>query len=250
MIKKLFGVLLLIGVIFSFEVYQKGAPLRELEITVHIQAGNSLGSGFIIGPNYILTNKHVVGSSKFIDISDYQGKKQKAEVVYSHPLFDVVVLRTSNINRNQASLYCREPIFGQDVNVVGRTEYISWGITPMVVSSNMFKMPDPLEELQSQFTLGPNRLVLNGQISFGASGSPVFIKDSTVVIGMVTYLMKSMVDKSHLNFTAAISSQDLCSWLDANKVEYNRYNLPTTLDILGYFGYNNGITNNTKEMMK
>src|SRR5579862_5706163 len=67
----------------------------NMKSVYEIKADSEFGTGFKIGPHYVVTCAHVVGLSKTAVVRDYLGKEIKAEVVAIDPApEDVAILKT------------------------------------------------------------------------------------------------------------------------------------------------------------
>lgn len=224
----------------------------KLSVSKLILTKDGLGSGVAISDKYILTNHHVVQDFKNVQYEGSDDIIHDAIVKYVNPNIDIVLLESKDPIENHANISCRAPEFGQEVSIVGRIEYMKWILTPAIVVSNEFA--DGLERYQDALKdiLGKNFIILNAYVSFGASGSPVFYKDGTTVIGIVATLFNSKETNENMAKSGVVSMEDVCPWLDENKIEYNQdiwLNEPfyTHVDFKAIPGYINELKDNYRE---
>jgi len=88
---------------------QAAALARKVEAsTVRIvgQGCNAIqeGSGFVVAPNYVLTNAHVVAGVRSPQVQQQNGPSQSATTVLFDPRMDVAVLRVGNTPGNPLPL--------------------------------------------------------------------------------------------------------------------------------------------------
>lgn len=216
--------------------------LNKLKMAVLIRLDDSNGSGVRITPDYVITNHHVVGDSKKVKVINYKNEIEDGEVVLIHPYVDIAVIKLEKPNYNYARLYCYPPIFGQNVYAVGRSEFINLGFTPLRVSSNWFNFPSTEADKKVQDTAGPNRLLLTGRVTFGSSGSGIFMFDNSV-IGIADLIMTSRKTHDTMNFTVAVSMEDICEWLEENDIPFKKSFTPNLSAMMKSIGYSNGYTN-------
>ena len=78
----------------SGEVALEAAVQRAAPSVVEVKTGDGQGSGVIVQPQgLIITNAHVVGSSRRVEVIDSSGASMSADVVVSDEFQDLAVLR-------------------------------------------------------------------------------------------------------------------------------------------------------------
>lgn len=80
----------------SFNSVIASARDSVVEIEGRSCGGIGVGSGFIVAPNYIVTNAHVVAGMRYPYVQDIDGR-HSAEVVAFNPDLDIAVLRTDRL---------------------------------------------------------------------------------------------------------------------------------------------------------
>lgn len=101
-----------------------------------IYSGNSIGSGFAIGPNAVVTNAHVVDDADDILLQSYEGKTYRADVHLIDETLDLAVLRV-----HDADFVPLEPgdcdalKIGDDIYAIGAPQSMSYTLTKGVISN-------------------------------------------------------------------------------------------------------------------
>ena len=94
-IKVLLSLIIVVAVLFastlSADAIGFDAEMAYGSVFV-IYSGNSLGSGFAVGPNCIVTNAHVINNPRDITVETYEGDKYKASVLGMNERQDIAVL--------------------------------------------------------------------------------------------------------------------------------------------------------------
>jgi S1-C subfamily serine protease len=95
---------------------------RMAPAVVVVEAGSSRGSGFFVGPDTILTNVHVVGSSSSVTVGLTDGNSVPARVESTSPAFDIAVLRLGSAPAGQVTIPIGTSLaarVGQEVYAIG-----------------------------------------------------------------------------------------------------------------------------------
>jgi serine protease Do len=163
------------GALDDLESAQEALYARIQPSVVLISDGNGFGSGFFVSANgLVLTNAHVVGKAKQVDVVTADGTKLRGEVVerggddVDLALVQVPLTRTPPLRFARGELRV-----GQWVGAVGHGMGGIWAFTTGMIS-NVYPVGDARPIFQTQIPLNP-----------GNSGGPVFDKRGEVV-GIVT----------------------------------------------------------------
>lgn len=133
-------------------------------------AGKGHGSGFLISDNLVLTNHHVVGDSKSVNVKFGNGVELIGTVVASNSAKDVAIVKLDALLPKHFKLNVNIPTVGSDVYAIGTpvdaTLYstVSKGIVSGIREENFKKL------IQSDVNIQP-----------GNSGGPLLDKNGTVV---------------------------------------------------------------------
>jgi S1-C subfamily serine protease len=148
--------------------------------------GLSTGSGFALDARTIVTNKHVVDSSRSLQLLTYDGRDVAARTASTADLADLAVVRTAEDLPSSPTLAEDDPAPGDPVTVVG---YPEGGRLTVTKGSVIGTATDPLHENLGEV------LVTDAPVEPGSSGSAA-LDDSGRVIGVV--YAKTSTDKSLL----------------------------------------------------
>ncbi|TJX14957.1 trypsin-like serine protease [Tissierella creatinini] len=148
------------------------APEDLYQSIVVIVSGNSLGSGFFLENNLIITNAHVIDNKNRVYVSLYKGDTYIAELVDISRQLDIAVLRIDNLNIPFLSIAKEEDIsIGEDVYAIGAPNNMAYTLTKGVLSAKDRQVGN-IGYIQT-----------DASINSGNSGGPL-VNDSGKVIGM------------------------------------------------------------------
>jgi S1-C subfamily serine protease len=148
--------------------------------------GLSTGSGFALDARTLVTNKHVVDSSRSLQLLTYDGRDIAAQTASTAGLADLAIVRTAEDLPSAPTLAAADPAPGDPVTVVG---YPEGGRLTVTEGSVIGTTTDPLHENLGEV------LVTDAPVEPGSSGSAA-LNDAGEVIGVV--YAKTSTDKSLL----------------------------------------------------
>ncbi len=173
---------------FAERIYEQAAP-SVFVILIKDANGTttSLGSGFLIGKNRLVTNFHVVGSGAiFIKLGVIE---VPASVENIDPINDLAIVHTSaSIGASPLTLSSGKPSPGENVFVIGNPEGLEKSISTGIISATRDIEDRPL-------------LQITAPISHGSSGGPVLNSVGEVIgisVGMLT-------EGQNLNFAVPVA---------------------------------------------
>lgn len=144
--------------------------MRTSVVTVF--SGSGHGSGFLIsGDGYVLTNEHVVGGARFVNVRFMTGREVAGEVVRVNKVRDVSLIKLEKDNYPFLPLGESAKLnIGDEVYSIGTplSEDLSQTVTKGIVSS--FRIKDEIRYLQSDVNIHP-----------GNSGGPLVSARAGVV---------------------------------------------------------------------
>ncbi len=193
---------------------QADRPYPSSAVMVEVPGG--MGSGFYIGDDVVITAAHVINgveprhgvlvSTSRNDLpADFLG----AGILWKSGNLDVAALKLSNVpdDMNSAKLACREPIVGEQVEVVGNPlgqEFLhTWGRVSGVTRTDS----------DDDAIITP----IDVMVSSGNSGGPVYDAKGEV-IGLADRVIdaaKSKYGVGHVNFM--VPSMVVCKLLEIAK---------------------------------
>lgn len=140
---------------------------------VVVLTGDGHGSGFLVSNDgYILTNAHVVGSSRSVVVRWTDGFESQGEVIRSHEARDVALIKTNPHGRQPLALRRGPPTPGTNVYAVGTPldPKLQGSLTKGIVSAN--RIMDGFSFIQSDVA-----------VTHGNSGGPL-LDEKSVVVGI------------------------------------------------------------------
>ena len=192
---------------------------KSLPSIVMLKNDRSTGSGFILGKNTILTNRHVVsGRDPRFLITSPSGLKTEGEVIYIDRKLDFAIVRAEGINRSSPLPLCYRsyPFPGQSVVALGSPLGLAGTVTTGIVSA--VRSPQTSGDLKG---VAPNYITLiqtDAAISPGNSGGPL-LNNRGEVIGVNTWNLGARGGAQNINF--AISIVDILKALDVQAPPYS-----------------------------
>ena len=136
----------------------------------------SLGSGFVLGDGFILTNNHVVDGADEILVRFSDRRELNAELIGADPRSDLAVLKVDADDLTEVTLGDSEKLkVGEWVLAIGSPFGFDYSVTAGIVSAKGRSLPTELNEnyvpyLQTDVAINP-----------GNSGGPLFNLDGEVI---------------------------------------------------------------------
>ena len=221
MIKKIFGALLLVSLLCTFQLYantlNKETVERVKEATVFIlmesrnnqsvvnNNGRGTCSGFVINDRgYIVTNYHCVHNATqlmlaFYDLDDWN--LYDVEIIGIDPLADVAVIHIPKRKKTLPFLNWskEEPWDGMDVFAVGHPFGMSWSITKGVISHSKRIIRSPYVRY----------IQTDSAINSGNSGGPLLNTAGNVVgINSLIINPNPTIPKTNIGMGLALRKDD------------------------------------------
>lgn len=142
---------------------------------VVIYGPKSLGSGFFVAPNHVMTNYHVVEDGKFFEMKLYNGMETFGKVVKSDVRLDLALLKVEARGEPVMFHTSNELNLGEEVEAIGHPKGLEFSITRGVVSA--------LRHKESVYDIGGKEILFvqtDAAINPGNSGGPLFLGDKVV----------------------------------------------------------------------
>ena len=146
-------------------IYQK-----SINSVVTIKAGGYIGSGFVVAPNVVVTNYHVVdGLKSAVCFNSRTGPQYKIDgFLAADKVNDLILLCVPGINQKPLPLSSSCPETGQRIYVIGSPKGLEGTISEGIVSA--LRSVDQLDQIQ-----------MSAAISSGNSGGPVMNTKGEVI---------------------------------------------------------------------
>ncbi len=185
--------------------YAIGFDTEEVYNSVFvIYSGNSMGSGFAVGENCIITNAHVINNQYDVIIETYGGERKRAFIVALDERIDIAVIGVADAAFTPLRVADLSTVsVGDDVYAIGAPNSLAFSLTKGVVSSK--------ERLVSRQKF----IQTDAAINTGNSGGPL-LNDAGEVIGVNSYKMS---DSEGIGL--AIPIDVVVSFLETGEIELN-----------------------------
>lgn len=162
----------------SLPTFAIGFVAEEVYESVFVvYSGSSLGSGFAIGKDCILTNAHVIDNPDKVIVKTYSGEEYTAFVVGIDNEQDIAVLGVDGIEFPYLTVADSSSIkTGDDIYAIGAPKSMAYTLTKGVISA------------QNREIRGNRYIQIDAAINEGNSGGPL-LNDSGQVLGINTLKM-------------------------------------------------------------
>lgn len=175
--KKIIKVLVITGILLAFTVssFAIGFDAETIYESVFvISAGRSIGSGFAIGNNVIITNYHVVENEKKVFVETYEGKSYPAEIYDSDSRLDIAILTVEGGNFVPLKIGDEGSVkIGDDIYTIGAPNSMAYTLTKGVISA------------KERMVSSQKYIQIDAAINHGNSGGPL-LNDAGEVLGINT----------------------------------------------------------------
>ena len=179
-IKVLVSLLVLAAVLFASVLPANaiGFDAEEVYKSVFVvYSGNSLGSGFAIGENCIVTNAHVIENVHSITLTSYEGDKYTASLLGIDEDKDIAVLVIKDASFPYLKMANLSTVkIGDDIYAIGAPKGMAYTLTKGTVSA------------KERIVENESFIQIDAAINEGNSGGPL-LNDAGEVLGMNTMKM-------------------------------------------------------------
>lgn len=179
-IKVLVSLLVLAAVLFASVLPANaiGFDAEEVYKSVFVvYSGNSLGSGFAIGENCIVTNAHVIENVHSITLTSYEGDKYTASLLGIDEDKDIAVLVIKDASFPYLKMANLSTVkIGDDIYAIGAPKGMAYTLTKGTVSA------------KERIVENESFIQIDAAINEGNSGGPM-LNDAGEVLGMNTMKM-------------------------------------------------------------
>ena len=206
-IRVLLSLIIVVAVLFA-STLSVGAIGFEAETAYEsvfvIYSGNSLGSGFAVGENCIVTNAHVIDNPRSITVETYGGTKLKASVLGMNEQLDIAVLIVKDAQFPYLDIADLSTMkTGDDIYAIGAPHGMAYTLTKGGISAK-------------ERTVGNQTYIqIDAAINEGNSGGPL-LNDAGQVLGMNTLKMS---DSEGIGLAIPVSR--ICDYLKSLGIELN-----------------------------
>ena len=178
---------------------------RFSSVVIVANPKGSLGSGFFVRPDVVLTNWHVVQGAGFAGITTFDGQNVTGKVIASDVRLDLALLRVSIKGHPVEFPKTNNVELGTSVEAIGHPKGYTFSITRGVISG--------FRSLPSHNAGGKDVAFLQTDtpLSPGNSGGPLFRGNE--VVGVATW---ARVDKGSQNLNFAVDFREVLNFIRDN----------------------------------
>jgi serine protease Do len=176
---------------------------ERFDSVVIVKNARSIGTGFYVTPDLVLTAYHVVDKANLVEITFYDGTKTYGKVIDHDVRLDLALVKVQTAGK-PVKIHSGTIKLGETVEAIGHPKGYEFTITRGVVSA---------VRTQKSAVIKSNALVefiqTDTPISPGNSGGPLFLKDA--VIGVNDWVR---VDKASQNLNFSVSFNEIRNYLN------------------------------------
>lgn len=169
-----------------------------------IYSGNSLGSGFAVGENCIVTNAHVISNDRNITVVTYGGTEYQTSVLGINEKEDIAVLIVKDAKFPYLTVADITIIkTGDDIYAIGAPKGMAYTLTKGGISA------------KERMIGNKSYIQIDAAINEGNSGGPL-LNDAGQVLGMNTFKMS---DSEGIGLAIPVSR--ICDYLESLSIKLN-----------------------------
>ncbi|HSK53446.1 MAG TPA: MarP family serine protease [Clostridia bacterium] len=151
----------------------EASTVRVVAATCGLQ---SSGTGFVVAPQYVVTNAHVIAGGRTLRIAGAAGTHD-AEAVLFDPSFDIALLHVPGLDAPVLGLATRDPDRGTAAAVLG---YPGGGPLRIVAAAVAGTHPARGRDIYGTERVDRQVLEIHAEIDQGNSGGPLVLPDGSV----------------------------------------------------------------------
>lgn len=176
---------------------------ERFDSVVIMKNANSIGAGFYVTPELVLTAYHVVDKANLVEMTFYDGTKTFGKVIDHDVRLDLALVKAQTAGK-PVKIYTGSIKLGETVEAIGHPKGYEFTITRGVVSAL---------RKQRSAAIKANALVefvqTDTPISPGNSGGPLFLKDAVIAVNDWV-----RVDKASQNLNFSVSYNEIRNYLN------------------------------------
>lgn len=164
------------------------------------------GTGFVVSPERVITNAHVVAGTDSVSVEASGGSELDANVIWFNSRNDVAVLDVPGLRAPALEFASEAGGTGDDAIVLGYPENGPYTVTPMRIR-NVVQLNGP-DIYQRAKQVSREVYTVRGEIRSGNSGGPMIDRDGSV-LGVVFGASENPADDTGFVLTADQVQRDL-----------------------------------------
>ena len=154
-----------------------------------VRSASGHGSGFMVTPEYLLTNQHVVGGAEHVRLVFGDGAEIEGTVIERNNYRDIAIVKLVDARRKPLPLSTQRPSIGTDAFSYGAPLKEDYGGSLRKGIVSAYRIDRGLDFLQSDVELSP-----------GNSGGPLLDAEGNVIAVAVSGVMIGGLVSQGINF--------------------------------------------------
>ncbi|NQU71435.1 MAG: trypsin-like peptidase domain-containing protein [Rhodospirillales bacterium] len=196
----------------SYDIKPRQNDNRFNSVVVVLNPQGSLGTGFYIRDDLVLTNFHVIEGSKFVEMKMFDGRETFGKVIAKDIRLDLAIVRVQQRGVPVHFYNTNSLPQGNPVDIIGHPNGLQFSITRGIISAQ--------RKIVSLHMNGgkPVRLIqTDAAINGGNSGGPMFMGNK--VIGVNTW---KLVASKFEGLSFAVHYSEVFDFLKRKGINVNR----------------------------
>ena len=155
------------------------SDIRFQSVVVVTQPDGSLGAGFYVTPNKIITNYHVIENTSFVEIKKFDGTLATGKIEKFDLTRDLALVKVDSPGLPVKFFSGNELTLGETVFAIGHPKGLEFSLTKGITSA--------VRKMNTIPGKGGDKVLLiqtDTPINSGNSGGPLFMKNEVVVVNV------------------------------------------------------------------
>jgi serine protease Do len=175
----------------TFDARPLNDPRFDSVVVIYTGEG-SLGTGFFVKPDTVLTNWHVVEGSKFVEMKMYNGQETFGRILVSDVRLDLALIKVQSRGKPVQFYNEKKLDLGKTVEAIGHPKGLNFSITRGVISAirkgQGFGQPKQSGRVLAPRSVGGDEVLYiqtDASINAGNSGGPLYLNDKVVGVNVM-----------------------------------------------------------------
>ena len=174
----------------TFDARPLNDPRFDSVVVIYTGEG-SLGSGFFIKPDIVMTNWHVVEGSKFVEMKMYDGQETFGKTIVSDVRLDLALIKVQTRGKPIQFYKEKKLDLGKTLEAIGHPRGLNFSITRGVISAirkgQGIGHPKQSGQVTAPRNVGGDEVLYiqtDASINAGNSGGPLFLGDNVIGVNV------------------------------------------------------------------
>jgi len=184
------------------------SSVMQSVVTIQDNGNQTIGTGFFINDNLIITNQHVLGGRKLISVRTKDSQKYVGKVLDTHYDLDIALVEVEGTGV-PVKIYMGKPVSeGKEVFAIGNPIGLEYSVTKGIISS-IRKKRNKKKPLSMEYMYIQTDVAINP----GSSGGPLIMNGN--VIGINT---AKVISDAVEGVGFAIHYDEILKYLEGNNI--------------------------------